>query len=298
MNKYIAIDIGGTAIKYGLIEEDAHIIEKIEKPTRAHLGGEHILEEVLSIIEDYIGTKDIKASGVAISTAGMVDPDKGEIFYASELIPNYIGINFTKAIKEKYNLPCYVENDVNCAGLCEYKIGAGIDSRVCLILTVGTGIGGCAIIDGKLYHGVSNSAFEVGYMKVKNDKFENLASAKTLVENVARLKNEPVSNFDGKKIFDLAKKGDELCINEIERMCENLAIGIANISYIINPDTVILGGGIMSQEDYLRPIIRKKMSENLVKVIDDNISLKFAKSKNAAGMLGAFYNFLDKNKVS
>ncbi|MFO3717709.1 ROK family protein [Anaerococcus sp. ENR1011] len=289
MKKYISIDIGGTFIKYGLINENGEILEKHELATEASKGGRQILEKTLKIVGDY--KENHQVEGVAISTAGMVDTKNGSIRYASELIPGYTGINFKEPIKEKFNLPTHVENDVNCAGLAEYKSGAGKDSEIALILTIGTGIGGCAIINGEVYHGVSGSAMEIGYINMQNSTFETLASAKTLVEKVADLKDENVEDWNGKKIFDLAKSGDEICIKAIDEMCDVLARGIANIVYVLNPDTVILGGGIMAQEEYLYEKIDNNLEKYLQKPLYDAISLKFASNQNAAGMLGAFYNF-------
>ena len=294
MKKYISIDIGGTYIKYGLIDNEGDIIEKHETETQAQKGGEEILKKVLKIIENYTENQDIE--GVVISTAGMVDRENGSIRYASKLIPDYTGINFKKPIKEKFGLNSSVENDVKCAGLAEYTSGAGKDSKIALILTIGTGIGGCAVINGEVYQGVSGSALEVGYMKIENGTLQSLGSAKSLVENVAREKNESVEDWDGKKIFDLAKKSDPICTKAIDEMCQAIAIGVANISYVLNPDTVILGGGIMAQEDYLYDIIDGKLKENLAEPIYEQITLKFAKHQNSAGMLGAFYNYKNENK--
>lgn len=292
MKKYISIDIGGTFIKYGLIDENGQILEKQELATEAIKGGEQILEKVLRIVSNYKDKTEVE--GVAISTAGMVDTKNGSIRYASDLIPGYTGINFKKPIKEKFDLPCHVENDVNCAGLAEYKSGAGKNSKIALILTIGTGIGGCAIINGELYHGVNGSAMEIGYMNMENSTFETLGSAKILVEKVSNLKGDSPENWDGKKIFELAKNGDEICIKAIDDMCQILARGIANIVYVLNPDTVILGGGIMAQEEYLYKKLDKNLEKYLEKPLYDCLSLKFARKQNAAGMLGAFYNFQNK----
>lgn len=294
MKKYISIDIGGTAIKYGIIDDNSNILEKNELDTKAYKGGKHILNKVISIVDTLLktNTKD-DIVGVCISTAGVVDTKKGSIYHASDLIPNYTGTNFKETIEEKFNLKCEVENDVNCAGLAEYKSGASKNSKISLTLTIGTGIGGCAIIDGKVIHGISGSAFEVGYMNVRDSSFENLGSAKTLVEKVAQRKNEDKSNWNGKKVFEKAKKGDQICIKAIDEMCDVLGLGIANISYILNPDTVVLGGGIMAQEDYLKERIEKSIEKYLVKRFYDQISLKFAKHRNSAGMIGAYYNFKD-----
>ncbi|MDY3005769.1 ROK family protein [Anaerococcus porci] len=292
MKKYISIDIGGTAIKYGIIDENSNILEKNEIETEAYKGGVNILKKVLVIIKTYlekICKEEIE--GVSISTAGVVDTKKGEIYHASELIPNYTGINFKQTIMDKFALECQVENDVNCAGIAEYESGACMKSKIALILTIGTGIGGCAIINGKVLHGVSGSACEVGYMKVKDDTFENYASAKALVEKVAKRKNENPKDWDGKKVFEAAKNNDEICIKAIDEMCDMLALGISNICYVLNPDTVVLGGGIMAQEGYLKERINSSLSKYLGKQLYKHLSLKFAKHKNSAGMLGAYYNF-------
>lgn len=160
MKKYISIDIGGTAIKYGIICENAEIMMKETMKTEAEKGGSAILEKVFVIVEKLQGRIQEKASGICISTAGMVNTEQGAIFYSAPLIPNYTGMQFKKLLEDKFKIPCEVENDVNCAGLAEYRLGAAKGSHVALILTIGTGIGGSIIMDGEVYHGFSNSAWE------------------------------------------------------------------------------------------------------------------------------------------
>ena len=164
MKKYISIDIGGTAIKYGIVSEDAEVLLKKEMKTEAQKGGPAILDKVIGIVE---ALKEEADAGVCISTAGMVDIEKGEIFYSAPLIPNYIGTAFKKTVEERFGIPCEVENDVNCAGLAEYKAGAAAGSKAAVMLTIGTGIGGCILLNGEVFHGFSNSACEVGYMHIK-----------------------------------------------------------------------------------------------------------------------------------
>ena len=145
MKKYISIDIGGTAIKYGIICENAEIMMKETMKTEAEKGGSAILEKVFVIVEKLQGRIQEKASGICISTAGMVNTEQGAIFYSAPLIPNYTGMQFKKLLEDKFKIPCEVENDVNCAGLAEYRSGAAKGSHVALILTIGTGIGGSII---------------------------------------------------------------------------------------------------------------------------------------------------------
>ncbi|HEM6082376.1 TPA: ROK family protein [Streptococcus suis] len=292
MKTYLAIDIGGTQIKYGRLDEAGQILESYKIDTEAHKGGLHILATVKKLVEDFHAQAPL--SGVAISSAGMVDPDKGEIFYSGPQIPNYAGTQFKSEIETAFGLPCEIENDVNCAGLAEGISGAGQGSRISICLTIGTGIGGCLLVDGQIFHGFSNSACEVGYLHLSDGAFQDLASTTALVQEVARLHDQDPADWNGYKIFQEAKAGDARCIAAIDRMVNYLGQGIANICYVANPEVVILGGGIMAQKDYLYEKIQAALKANLVSSLADKTKLAFAEHENAAGMLGAFYHFQQK----
>ncbi|MCI5775885.1 MAG: ROK family protein, partial [Aerococcus sp.] len=153
----LCIDIGGTAIKYNILSETGEPIEPTkEVPTGVdnEAGTNHILDQVYELIEHYGATIE----GVAIASAGVVDPKKGEITYAGSTIPDYIGTNFKTAIKDKFGLPCSVENDVSCMGYAENWRGKAKDAKSAVCLTLGTGIGGAVFIDGEMWHGVHYTA--------------------------------------------------------------------------------------------------------------------------------------------
>lgn len=293
MKNYVSIDIGGTAIKYGVIDEDGRILIKDKMDTEAYKGGPEILNKVFKIVENYL--EEYKIVGICISTAGMVDTEKGEIFYASSLIPDYIGTKFKEELERKYGVPCEVENDVNCAGLAERISGSAIDSKVTLCLTIGTGIGGCILIDEKVFHGFSNSACEIGYMKMFDSDFQTLGATSIITKKVSERKQSTIEIWDGYYIFEEAKKGDDICIEAIDEMVDIIGLGIANLCYVINPEVVVLGGGIMAQDTYLKPRIEKSLKKYLLPSIAEKTRLEFAKHKNDAGMLGAFYNFKSKH---
>jgi len=295
MKKYICIDIGGTAIKYGIINEEGEFLDKQNIPSNAQKGGAHLITLVKDIISSYL-TKHDNIVGVAMSTAGMVDSQKGEIVYAGKQIPDYIGTNWKKIIRDGFSLPCEIDNDVNCAGLAEAVSGSGKDRDFVLCLTIGTGIGACFTQSQKIYHGHSYSAFEVGYMKLPGGDFQDLASTTALIENFRQKTGDNTSNVNGKIIFELAKKGDENAISSIDEMVDNLCMGIANICYAVNPNIVVLGGGIMAQRDYLLEKIRTSMQKFLLKNICDKTVFETAYYNNDAGMLGAYYNFIQKVK--
>ncbi|CAM4139400.1 hypothetical protein AT575_08780 [Streptococcus penaeicida] len=292
MTYILAIDIGGTAIKYGLITNKGKLLSKQEIATEASKGGPAILEKVISLVNHF--NHEVELKGVAISTAGMVNPEVGEIFYAGPQIPNYAGISFKKSIEQEFLIPCEVENDVNCAGLAEVISGSAKDASVALCLTIGTGIGGCLLIDSKVFHGHSFSACEVGYMHLSDGEFQDLASTTALIKDVAKRLNDNTENWTGRRIFEEAKTGNEECKAAINQLVDYLCQGIANICYVANPECVVLGGGIMGQKEYLEPLIKKSLSKYLVSSIFEKTKVVFACHENNAGMFGAYYHFLEK----
>lgn len=289
MKKYVSIDIGGTAIKYGMIGENGQILFKDQMPTEAWKGGPTILEKAVGIVDNFAVQEPI--CGISISTAGMVDTRKGEIFYSAPLIPNYTGTRFKEIMEQRFGVPCEVENDVNCAGLAEYISGASKGCESAVMLTIGTGIGGSLIIDGKVFHGFSGSACEVGYMHMRGSDFQTLGAASILSKKVAAWKQQPPELWSGYRIFEEGKKGDMLCIQAIDEMVDVLGQGIANICYVVNPEVVVLGGGIMAQEEFLKEKIEHAVCCHLIHSIAEHTRIAFAKHRNDAGMLGAFYHF-------
>lgn len=291
MKEYICIDIGGTAIKYGIVAQDGSVLSRAETPTNASQGGPYILQRVIDLTEELLSGRE--AAGICISTAGMVDPVRGEIFYSAPLIPNYAGTCFKQVLESRFGLPCEVENDVNCAGLAEYRSGAAQGCRSMVMLTIGTGIGGCAVVDGKVLHGAGNSACEIGYLRMRGSDFQTLGAASVLSTRVAARKPESPEQWDGRRIFTQAQAGDPICIEEIDRMVDVLGEGIANLCYVLDPEVVVLGGGIMAQEAYLRDRIEQAINRYLIASIASHVRLAFAAHRNDAGMLGAFYHFMN-----
>lgn len=291
MAKYCCIDVGGTSIKYGVyIEEKKEFAYANEIPTEAMTyGGSGIMDKMKSIIRE--AKTNMEINGVCVSTAGMVDCKKGEITYAAPLIPNYTGTKIKQQLEDEFQIPCEVENDVNCAALAEYFEGAGKDSHSCLCLTIGTGIGGAFVFNGEIFHGFSGSGCEVGYMNFGKGQFQDLASTKVLVEQVSKRKGVKHEELNGKVIFEQAKNGELICNEEIDQMCDVLGMGIANICYVLNPQVVILGGGIMAQKEFLYPKIEASLKKYLLPTVEQCTKLAFAQNGNHAGMLGAYYHF-------
>lgn len=290
MRDYITIDIGGTSIKYGVIREDARFTETGSMPTEAlAYGGPGIERKVTHIVEELSGR--YTPAGICLSTAGMVDCNAGKIIYAAPLIPDYTGTEWKQILENRFHVPCEVENDVNCAGLAEYHAGAARGSKICVCLTIGTGIGGAILIDGEVFRGFSGSGCEVGYMHLPGGEFQELGASSVLSQKVAERKSLPPEEVDGKYVFDQARRGDPVCIQAIDEMVDVLGMGIANICYVVNPEIVVLGGGIMVEKEYLGEKMRAGLERHLLPSVAEHTRIAFAENRNNAGMLGAFYHF-------
>ena len=164
-----------------------------------------------------------------------------------------------------------------------------------LFRSIGTGIGGCFIENGRLLHGNSYSACEVGYLPFEEETFQNLASTSALCRFVAERKGDQLDRWNGRRIFKESAKGDPICQEEIERLGKRLGKGIAMLCYILNPQIVVLGGGIMSQEEKLRPWIEEGFKQASIPLIANSTTIRFASHQNAAGMKGALVHFLQKH---
>ena len=300
MMYYICIDIGGTSIKYGVLSEKGEIFIDGTVSTKVTEKENFILSDVKKLVRNILDEyRNYEIEGICVSTAGVVNPEKGEIAYAGPTIPKYTGTKIKEELEKEFSIPCEVENDVNCAGLGEYWKGAGKGSKSMVCLTIGTGIGGSVILDGKLLNGIGYTAGEIGYMDVNGNYIQNIASSKYLVEKVQKekVKREGITDtITGVDIFELAKRGDEICIAGINEIISNLAVGVRNIIYLLNPEVIVIGGGITAQKEYLEEKIRKEVNDGMISDMFRKTRIELAQQGNQAGLLGALYNFLNKNK--
>ena len=299
MMYYICIDIGGTSIKYGVLSEKGEIFIDGTVSTKVTEKENFILSDVKKLVRNILDEyRNYEIKGICVSTAGVVNPEKGEIAYAGPTIPKYTGTKIKEELEKEFSISCEVENDVNCAGLGEYWRGAGKGSKSMVCLTIGTGIGGSVILDGKLLNGIGYTAGEIGYMDVNGNYIQNIASSKYLVEKVQKEKVEREGITDtitGVDIFELAKRGDEICIAGINEIISNLAVGVRNIIYLLNPEVIVIGGGITAQKEYLEEKIRKEVNDGMISDMFRKTRIELAQQGNQAGLLGALYNFLNKN---
>ena len=284
----MVLDIGGTAIKSGLYI-DGELTDIRETPTEAQKGKAHVVNRAKEIITDYQQHSAFERIG--ISTAGQVDPVRGEIIYANENIPGYTGTKLKEIMEQQFHVPACVENDVNAAAIGESVFGAGKGYKEFVCLTYGTGVGGAIFTNGKLYTGSSFSAGEFGAIvthpearfagqNIFSGCYEEYASTTALVKNAKRF-DSSLSN--GRKIFERFDEPDVKAL--VDRWILEIVYGLTTIIHILNPECAILGGGIMEQP-YVLEQLREKLYSNLISSFRQ-VKIEKAALGNHAGMLGA-----------
>lgn len=292
--RVLAFDIGGTAVKIGIINEKGEILESGEMPTFSNEGGEALMQRILKTIGEY---KNIDRVG--ISSAGQVDSEEGKIIFASENLPGWTGMEIKKRIEEAYSIPAVVENDVNAAAIGEAYYGAAADEKSFLCLAYGTGIGGAIIEQGKIYRGAFGSAGEFGHIITHvggkdcscggKGCYETYAATSALIRNV---KEElGIEEIDGREIFKLLEEGNEKVEKILQTWIFEIMMGLVNFVHIFNPSLIVLGGGIMVQ-----PYIINHIRENLPRYLMPNykdVKIVRAKLGNNAGILGAAHMVME-----
>lgn len=287
MNQYITFDIGGTDIKFGIITNEGELLFTSHMATDAHKGGPDLIQRVIKKANELKGQYEVM--GIAISSAGIIDPYKGEVVYATKAIPNYIGMKIKQLVENETSLITEVQNDVNCFAICEANRGVAINCKNFITLTVGTGVGGAIYMNDSMYYGHDFSAGEWGRMNVLGHQFEEMASITGLIRLAKQYIEE--KDWNGKMIFDLYDQNDERAVITINHFYHYLTTGIMNLIYIFNPDKVVIGGGISARGEKFISEIYHHIKKIIEPKFLDNTTIEIAKYSNHSGLIGAFYHY-------
>ncbi len=284
---YLVYDIGGTSIKYAVIEEDLEI--KVEGKIPRQETFEQMIEEMVKTYEEQ---SEIK--GISISAPGTVDTETGIIGGASAL--NYIhGPNFKEIFKERTGFEIAIENDANCAALSEAYFGIGKNFNNIIYIVIGSGIGGAILKDQKIQYGVNKYGGEFGYQIVnsKGETWSEVGSTVNLVNRVRKLKN----NFfiEGKEVFELAKT-DEKVAELVAEFYDCNAMSIFNLQIGIDPDIILIGGAVCENEEVIKQI-KMRVDENRKRIkIPHDFNIEVGKFGRHANLYGALANLLLQEK--
>lgn len=298
------IDVGGTTVKCGLFKIDGTLIEKWEITTNSGDGGEHILPDVAQTILDKCQTTGIpmnQVSGVGVGVPGPVKTD-GTVDCAVNLHWGYK--NIEKELEDILHVPVKAANDANVAALGEMWKGGGAGANNMIMVTLGTGVGGGIIVDGKVVAGSHGAGGEIGHAHVEDNMaapcncgnrgcLEQFASA----TGIARMAREELNasqepsllrqgNVSAKTVFDAYKEKDDLATRVVERFGNYLGTALACFSVVVDPDVIVLGGGVSRAGDVLIDCVGKYYREDAFQGCKDT-QLVLARLGNDAGIYGA-----------
>ncbi|MBU9722350.1 MULTISPECIES: ROK family protein [Bacillaceae] len=292
-----AFDIGGTSVKYGIVSSLGEILEEDSYPTNAIMGGRYVVNKVIEKAIQLKGKWNIK--GISVSSAGQINTNKGLVIYANDNIPGFTGINLIEEIQKHTGLSVRAENDVNCAAIGESWKGNAQGLSDFLCVTIGTGIGGALYLNGSLYRGSSYAAGEIGHLTLypggkkcacgKLGCFEQYASSKALEFLISEKMDK---KYGLKEFFQITRDGNKLGIEIFNHWINDITTGLASVVHLINIDTIIIGGGVSSQGDFLLKAIQESLYEKIMPNHKRKLYIKLAYNANKANLLGATKHFI------
>ena len=310
MDYYVGIDLGGTNTKIGLLNIEGDILKSSIIKTLSSEGVDKTMERIWGVIQELakeanINIKNVKGIGMGIP--GPVEDQSIVAFFAN--FPWGTKVNVKEKLEKITGIETKLDNDANIIALGEAKYGAAKGSKSSVTVALGTGIGGGIYVNGMLVSGFKGAGGEIGHMKIVKDGrvcgcgqkgcFEAYASATGLIrEAVSRLTVNKqnllytmiegnIAGLEAKDIFDAAKEGDAFSLDLVDYEAEYLAMGIANILNIINPETIVLGGGVALAGDILLDPLRKKLEKYALPVTLEDLKIVQGILGNEAGIKGA-----------
>ncbi|MFA5576508.1 MAG: ROK family protein [Tissierellaceae bacterium] len=303
----IGIDIGGTNIGMGLLNSKLDMVYKSEMPTEKEKGYQYIRDKLIHAIEDMIsraGELGEKLDSIGIGIPGIADEEGDKVIFCTNL--GWSNVPLGRDIRARFQIPVYIGNDATVAAIAESALGASRGYANSLFITIGTGIGGGIILDKKVYSGSHGLGSEIGHMIVGENFYdcncgnrgclETFASS-TAMERYVRWEIErgfgdslllkDIENISAKAIFEGAAKGDRLSNMAVDRMVKYLVIGIANLINILDPDIIVLGGGVARAGDFLLERVRGLLPKYLLFKEMEYGKIELARLGDQAGIIGA-----------
>lgn len=307
---YIGVDIGGTNVTAGLVSSEGKILFQKSCPTLPLRGWDTVIQDIIKLVRDIFNQSQEpeKILGIGIGVPGVADNKTGNVINCVNL--GWENMPLGKTLAEEFNKPVYIDNDASVAALAEFENGALKGTQNSILITLGTGIGGGFIINGKLYGGTNNIGSEIGHMIIgenfyncncgKNGCFETFSSATALIKYTRKLMEEAeedtvirnyighdLDKLDAKIIFDCAKAGDRLALSSVNRLVDYLLIGITNLINLLDPEVIALGGGVSKAGDYLLELINNRIHEKILFKDMSYSKIVIAKHGNDAGIIGS-----------
>jgi glucokinase len=309
---YAGIDIGGTNIKYGLVDGKGKVLFKEQRPTMVEKGAEPLMHLVTNIAERllfYAAEEDHPVKYLGVGTPGAVEAKTGKVISLSPNINGWQGMEIGRILKDRLNLPVVVDNDVNAMALAESRFGSAVGYKSVICVAVGTGVGGGVIMDGKIWRGANYTAGEIGHMTIDANgpkcRCGNrgclevfCSSAAILARTKSRIENHlsdifndalegSLDNLSIKRLFVAAKKGDPDALAVITETAELLGAGLASAVNLLNPEIVVVGGGVADGGAGFVETVSAEIRKRAFESATVNLRVVRASLGNDAGFIGA-----------
>ncbi|HHS13978.1 MAG TPA: ROK family protein [bacterium] len=305
---FAGLDLGGTNIKAGLIAAAGPVQNETQMPVRLNLGVDSVLDQMAEAIQDLLrNNKSCRLAGAGVGAAGLVDVSRGVLWNAPNL-PGWIEVPVACGLEKRLGVPVAMDNDANAAALGEYAFGAGRGARNMLMVTLGTGVGGGLILDGRLFHGSADSAGEIGHTIIQTDGplcgcgrrgcVEAFAGGNALVRNFRELlaqghdsilKGLPEKKITPRDIGEAADQGDEPARRVLAKAGKYLGIAIGNAVNLLNLDRVVIGGGVANAGEWILSPAREALNRTALTVPARSVRIVSAQMGEKAGWIGAAY---------
>lgn len=306
MKKYvIGVDLGGTKISTAISTIEGNILANVVLPTKAEEGEVAVLGRIMQSIDEVIvgsSTSIDEVEAIGIGSPGPLDAKKGIIITTPNL--PFKDYNLVQPLKEKYNIPVYLDNDANAAAIGEYMFGAGKGKESIVYFTVSTGVGGGAVLDGKVYRGHTSNALEIGHTTVNPNgprcncgnlgcleaMSSGTAIAKKGKEAVSTNVETSLKKYDtvtSYEVFKEAEAGDEVAKDIIDNALTYLGIGVANAIATFDPEMIIIGGGVSKAGDIVFDTVKKVVNKRCFKSMAESCEIVPAGLGSDAGVVGA-----------
>ncbi|MCG3127718.1 MAG: Glucokinase [Phycisphaerae bacterium] len=303
----IGIDLGGTFIKGGLIDADGAVLQRDSVETQANRGAEHVIARIADLVRRLAGEHRGHLAAVGVGAPGPMSHTAG-VIYAAPNLPGWKNVPLRDLLSRATGVPCEIENDANAAAYGEYRAGAGRQVRDLVFLTLGTGIGGGVVIGGQLVRGKFDNAGEVGHMIVEPDGrpcpcgqagcLERYASARAIGVRVTEairagaksaLQARVVAGEepDAADVQRAADAGDPVCRRIWDDACRYLALACCNLRHLLNPELIVLGGGLINAGAALLSCVQTHFDRVCWKIAPDAPQIVLATLGTDAGIIGA-----------
>lgn len=297
---YLGIDIGGTAVKLGLVDETGTVLDRAERSVSFDSYRTPILDTVQAAAADFTAGRRETLCGIGVSATGQIDSRRGIVAGTCGSLPGWVGAPIRDRLEADYHLPVTVANDANCMCLGEVWVGAARGCTDVIGITIGTGIGGGILTGGRLLEGTRGLGGEMGHYRTHaldgvpctcgaKGCWERYASTTALVRAAKAMDPTLV---DGRTIFAAAQAGRCDVLDLLDHWMDEIAQGLAGMVHIFNPQRILVGGGVSAQNTLLIQPLERKVKAAVMPAFAEGLTLTAAALQNDAGLVGAVYYLL------